>query len=319
LVIQGIFPGFFYLFGKILINKKISKKQIILLLVILGVSFSLTSVISVVLNLLNGGFAQTNRLIPVFWTGAYVKATGLSGYLTYNMLILGIIISSQKIYNWLTKGILILIYIISLLCIFRLGSRTGIVLTSLTLVFAIVIVLLKQSTVKNLKFLFRLAVIGILIFNFVPLDLNADYLSTLGHRLQDPYASSSSSAGGRTKLWQNAIDNFIKYPLGWEARRYSHNVWLDVAKVGGIIPFILLIIFNFRNLYNLKTIFKFPKNNLEINVAFTLFTIGPLIYFFVEPALEGSFFVFTFFCLIQGILKGYILNHCKPRNKLENL
>ncbi len=316
LIIQAIFPCFFYILGKTLIVKEITQKQIVFFLFSMAFAFSLTSIISVIQDLLRGGFAQSSRLIRSYWTGQWLKATIVAGYLTYNMVIPAVLFASRR--SYFQKALLLGVYVISMLCIFRLGSRAALAITGLTLVIGLVVFLSQNSVRTNLKFIVRLILFLVVFLYFVPIDLEADYFSTLGARLQSSGTSSASSAGGRTELWQTALQNFIKSPLGWDAQRHSHNVWLDIAKVGGIIPFILFIIFNIKNLINLRRLFRFNnhKDSLEINMTFTLFTAGALIYFFVEPVLEGSFFSITFYCLVQGILKGYLDQQKKLALKL---
>lgn len=208
-----------------------------------------------------------------------------------------------------------------MLCVFRLGSRAALAIIGLTVVIRLVVYFTQNSIRTNLKFIVRLIIFLVIFLSFVPINLEADYFSTLGARSQYSGTSSASSAGGRTELWKMALENFIESPLGWDARRYLHNVWLDFAKVGGIIPFILFIIFNIKNLINVRRLFKLNsnENSLEINMTFTLFTDGALIYFFVEPVLKGSFYAITFYCLLQGILKGYRVQQEKIEYEVKSV
>lgn len=311
LIIQAVFPCFFYLLGRTMVFKEMTRKQIVFFLFSIVFIFSLTSIVSVVQDLLRGGFVQSSRLIRWYWTGKWVKATGVAGYLTYNMVIPAILFASRR--SYFQKAILLGIYMISMLCVFRLGSRTALAITGLTIAIGLFVYFTQNSIRTNLKFIVRMTIFLVILLNFFPINLEADYFSTLGARLQSSGTSSASSAGGRTELWIMALENFIESPLGWDARRHSHNVWLDIAKVGGIIPFILFIIFNIKNLINVRRLFKLNRDedSLEINMTFTLFTAGALIYFFVEPVLEGSFYAITFYCSLQGILKGYLVQQEK--------
>ncbi|MEL6919308.1 MAG: hypothetical protein AAFO99_16470, partial [Bacteroidota bacterium] len=254
LVMQIIFPCFFYLLGKVLVVKGMTKKQIVTLLLAIGITYSLTSLISVWLNIIKGGFGQTSRNIAVFWSGESVLATGMAGSLRYNMLIPGVIVSFR---NQLSKTFIVclsLIYVLSLLGAFRLGSRTAIAITALTFVFALVSIFIQQSILKNLKIVFWLTAITVVIIKFFPLNLDLEFFSVLGQRLQDPYASSSTSAGGRTELWEDAVSKLFTHPFGWTSKHYSHNLWLDAAKVSGLIPLVFLLIFNVMNLVTLRNI-----------------------------------------------------------------
>ena len=94
----------------------------------------------------------------------------------------------------------------------------------------------------------------VVIINYFPINLDAEYLSTLGERLQDSKASSAASAGGRTGLWQEALSKVVAKPLGWTSDHYAHNLWLDTAKVGGVLSLVLLLWFNTLNLNNIRKI-----------------------------------------------------------------
>ncbi len=318
LFMQALFPAFFYLLGKFLLIKHPSQSDLRNILFLLALAFTITSLVSVLLDLVKGGFAQTGRLIENFWTGKKIKSTGMAGYLTYVLTIPALIIGSNEKAQKLKQVILIGLYLISLICVFRLGSRTGIVITFLSFGIGIVIHMYLKSAKKNLQLFFRLVLALSIFILFVPINLESKYFSTLGHRLQSKGTSSNESAGGRTELWKNAIENFQKHPLGWQAKKHSHNLWLDVAKVGGIIPFMLLLIFNFRNLKNIKKLLALKKDNtyLEIKLIFALFTLAPFIQFSVEPIVEGSLYKLTFFIMIQGMLKKHLEMEWN-RNKVD--
>lgn len=167
LIIQVTFPPIFYLLGKLMVSPKITKQQIIYLLIAIGSIYSFSAVISVVFDLLKGGFVQSERIIANFWTGKGILATGMSGYFIYSMTLPAIIIANRKNFNLVSKLLLFGFYIITMLCVFRLGSRTLIGLTAITLILSILYVIKNQSFVKNLKFIFQLIAIIVLILKYM--------------------------------------------------------------------------------------------------------------------------------------------------------
>lgn len=305
LVTKLFMPPFFYLLGKNLLRFSVTKNFILLLLLLLIVFFSLTTLISIVSDLMKNGFTVSilDRNIPDFWTGNQVLATGMSSFLLYNLTLPGIILLNRKAFNIKIIIILSAVFVTSLLCIFRLGSRTGIAVAGISLVIAITYAFVKQSLIQNIRFITLLVVLAILAYKFVPFDMDADYLSILGERLKSENTSSASSAGGRTELWENAFSKMFENPLGWKSEEYAHNLWLDTAKVVGIIPALFLFLFTLTNTLTAVK-FSFDKNNeIELCVFFVLFTLVSMLLFFVEPIFEGSPFVFTFYCLVQGVQK----------------
>lgn len=316
LMMQAIFPAFFYIVGKILIRKELTHKNVLILILLLIFSLAITSLISVIGDLARGGFTQTGRLIKNFWTGNGTKATQFANYLIYCMALPPILITMRKNYKLIYLLLFILLYLTALICIFRLGSRTAFFIAIITFLIGFLLLFSQQNIIESVKLTLALAIIGFIILYFFPINVESEYFSTLGHRLQSENTSSASSAGGRTVLWTETLKNFYKYPLGgWNARRHAHNLWLDIGRVAGVIPLIFLIFFNIKNVFNIRSLYQLPKtkNSLGVNMMFTLFSLSALISFFVEPILEGAFFAFTFYCLLQGTLKGYIDNFKKPK------
>ena len=121
----------------------------------------------------------------------------------------------------------------------------------------------------------------------------------------------ASTAGGRTERWTKSLDNLIDKPLGWEISDfgYSHNLWLDVARSGTVIAFIILVLFSLRSLLNTKnsisnkhiSFLPYKKIVMVLSLAFYL-------QFFVEPILEGSLQLFIFFCFFQGLINQNLLS-----------
>jgi O-antigen ligase len=304
--IYAFFPGIFYLFGKYLVLSEINTSHLVFLFFGIGFLFSISALISVLINLTEGGFAQIEREIPMFWSGKGVKATQMAAYLTFNMCLPIIYLIKQRKISIILQLLTGVIFIGSLLCVFRLGSRTQLVICLLSIIISLLFVVPRQTIKANTKLFFFLLLIVALVLKFVPLNLDADYFSVLGSRLQEN--NNTSSAGGRTTLWAKALVNLFKYPLGWlhTDSRYAHNMWLDTARSAGIIPLILLIIFTIRSLWNtFKAVRKTP-NELLLNTTILIFTMSSMLIFFVEPIMEGLFFLFTVFCLFQGMINAYL-------------
>jgi O-antigen ligase len=303
---KTFFPGFFYLFGKYLAVPNLSTSKLVLLFFGIGFVFSFSALISVLLDLRTGGFVQLSREIPMVWNGEPKKATLMSSYLTFNMCLPIIYLIKQRKIPLVLQVLAGGVFIASLLSVFRLGSRTQLVIAVLAIIISLFFVLPRQTVKANTRLFFFLLLVGAFILKFVPLNLNADYFSVLGSRLQE--SNNTGSAGGRTTLWAQALENLFVYPLGWQGQnvRYVHNLWLDVARYAGLIPFILLLIFTLRSLRNTYKAVRNNKSVLLLNTTMIIFTMASLLIFFVEPIMEGLFFLFTVYCLFQGIINGYL-------------
>ncbi|WP_298488386.1 hypothetical protein [uncultured Maribacter sp.] len=306
LLIYALFPSSIYLLGKKVTPYIKKPMHLFYIIFTLGFLYSLTGLISVGFNLLEGGFVQLGRSIPDFWTGKEKLATAMGAFFIFNMAIPGLLIVGKKKLPLFFKLVTFGIFIASLLCVFRLGSRTQISLVVLSILIAIVYLLKSQNTISNIKLLLGIVTITLLAYNYLSIDLDADYLSSLGERLQS--SDNASSAGGRTQRWEKSIINLYKKPLGWDVREfgYSHNMWFDAARNGSIISFILLLIFSIQSFKNIKQAINLNKQNTLFNATILIYNIVIFSQLFVEPALESLFILFAFFCFIQGVINAYI-------------
>jgi hypothetical protein len=91
-----------------------------------------------------------------------------------------------------------------------------------------------------------------------------------------------------------------------EISSYSHNLWLDVDRVAGIIPFIFIFWFTILSVSLLIRALRIERENLYFNITLIVSFIGFMAVFFVEPIMEGMYFLFLIFCLFIGILSGCV-------------
>lgn len=125
-------------------------------------------------------------------------------------------------------------------------------------------------------------------------------------------SEASTSVQGRIKLLENALAQIFANPLGGNiGRSYYHNLILDIARVAGIIPMLLMILYLFKILQNLYRIFR---SGHETNLRYMLLSIylGFLLNFLVEPVLEGLIEYFLMMCMIDGMLS-YMAYRQTPR------
>lgn len=310
IAIYAITPPFFYLLGKFLAKEKQEPKYLFYLLFGIGIGFSITASISVFLNFLKGGFVQIERTINLFWDNRPASATTMGSFFTLNMCIPALLILSRNLKSYFFKGFALLTFIISLICVIRLGSRTQLGVFIITTVIAILFVLPKQSFKQNILLLIALVGIAIYISRKVSFDLDADWLTTFADRMGKK-DTGISSGGGRTERWAKSLEYMFKYPLGWDYNEFghAHNFWFDVLRVSGIIPFILLIIFFIRSFSQIKRSIGLKKEALYFNGQLLVYSLGFFMLFMVEPVMDGIFMSFVVFCVIMGVINKYRSSH----------
>lgn len=170
----------------------------------------------------------------------------------------------------------------------------------------IFVTILRGVTFKNvLRSFFVLVLIFFLIYSFSLYLSQFDIFSGITSRYSD---SDVNTAGDRSVAWKLGFENLYEYPFGGEPMNrvsYYHNLWLDIRKVSGIIPFLIMIAFTFIN-YK----FLFYNHNLRSisNSLLEFSRIGfvtLLLIMFVEPIIEGSPLVFYFFIFYCGLNKSF--------------
>ncbi|MBD1262680.1 hypothetical protein HZY62_18940 [Maribacter polysiphoniae] len=309
IVIYAATPPFFYLLGKFLLRNRLKPKIIFLLLFSVSFIFSLSALISVLLNFSEGGFTQLERNIPMFWNDMPVSATAMGAFLTFNMCIPALLISSQAKKGVLFNLIAVIIFILSLICAIRLGSRTQLGVFLITTLLSLFYIFPKQSIKKNMILIGVLGIVIFYVLSRVSFDVEADWLTSFSNRIGKG-SSDIASGGGRTERWSKSIQYLFKKPLGWDVNEfgYSHNLWLDVLRVSGFIPFFLLIIYSIRSFNQIKKTITLKPKFIALNAQILIYSIAFFLLFMVEPIMEGIFSSFVLFCLFKGVINKYYTN-----------
>lgn len=308
-VIYACTPPAFYLWGKYLSTIAKSKLTLFYVLIATTILYSLPAMASVVLNILEGGFGQLDRNLPMFWGGEVVNATQMAAMFIFNMCIPALLFSAYKAIPKYLIIVLSAIFVISLLCVLRLGSRTQLAIFILSLIISLVVAIPKRSFKENsVTFTVFTILLGV-VATQVSLDLDSDILATFASRMEDDGAADIASGGGRTKLWVKSIDYMFEKPLGWDLEEfgYSHNLWLDALRVGGFIPFVILILYSLRFINLIYNIFFSKKIDMSFQILCLTYTLGFFSLFMVEPGIDGTFTLFILFCLFVGLVRHHYI------------
>ena len=306
--IYSLMPPTFYLLGKYILAKQNSPKNLFYLSFFIFTLYSLPALISVLLVFFEGGFSQFKRTLPMFWDGRELSATIMGSYLTFNMCLSAILIVNlgrQKLlYNLLFGAI----FVLSLISAIRLGSRTQLSIFLITTAVVIFYLMPRQSLKRNVFLFMFLGAVIAYILSTISFDLREDWLTNFADRM-DSSGGDIASGGGRSERWIKSLENLFKKPLGWDKEEFghAHNLWLDVLRAAGIIPFILLLLFTFNSLKQVRKAIRINPQWLVLNVSIFTYTIAFLLIFMVEPIFDGIFSLFVLFCLYIGMINNYTL------------
>ena len=220
------------------------------------------------------------------------------------MCLPAVLIADQGRLKLVHKLIAAIVFILSLICVIRLGSRTQLGIMLITSFIAVIYVVPRQSYKRTVVLFSLLALAAFYIYSNVSFDLDQDWLSTFAGRMENKGAEDIASGGGRTQRWAKSIEYLFKKPLGWNSEEFgnAHNLWLDVLMVSGFIPFTLLIIYTLRSMVKIKDFIRSSSNSIEVNVMILVYSLALFLVFMVEPIFKGIFELFTFFCIFIGII-----------------
>ncbi|MEP3209503.1 MAG: hypothetical protein ABJN95_09960 [Maribacter sp.] len=306
--VYALFPSSFYLLGKyIFIKLEQDSSSIYYFLFLLGAVYSLTPLISVLLNIAEGGFGQIDRSLPLFWDGRILTATIMGSFFAFNMCIPALLIVKKSGRNIFFTAGAVLVFLLSLACVLRIGSRTQLAVFLITLLCSLVYIMPRQSIRRNLViFALFFGTLSYIISN-VSFDLDQDWLSTFASRMENNGEGDIASGGGRTQRWVKSFENLFAKPLGWDEKEFghSHNMWLDVLRVAGVIPFFLLLLFTLNSFIQIKSALSQVKTNYAFNSQLLIYGLAFFLVFMVEPVFEGLFTLFAIFCLFMGIVNKY--------------
>ncbi len=313
----AVAPITFYAIGKYFWMKYRSYNVFYFLFVFLSMGYALIPAISILYNIIENGFVGT-RSLKLLTRDVVSGGPLLGSFFMMNMAAIGTIFvqGSKSIENKI-KIITLIVFIISLLCVLRVASRTQLGIAIISLLVTISYLSVKQSFSKNFKLFLTIALI--LIVGIISISFNTSILNMLNQRNNS--TEQLLIANGRTELWMSSLNNIFTKPLGWnlssDISGYSHNLWLDVSRIGGIAPFLFLSIFT---LLCIRLVFKTVKvspQNLYFNTIILVLFAGFMTEFFVEPVMESMFNLFLVFSLLTGILSGYVEKELAHNNDIK--
>lgn len=284
-----------------------SKKNILKITFLLGLAISIPSLASVFIDIYENGFVTLVRDVPNIWTGEKEPATNTAGKLIMNMCIPSLLLINWKIFsqkNWVAFGAL-LIFILSIIAILRLGSRTHLVIVIFTLFFSVLYKVGRRGIAKNIFFVIAIFVTLNTVFLYSNLDADNEVLSAYADRANSR-SHGVSSAGGRVWKWEKSAEYIFTKPMGWQLNDIglSHNLWFDTARVSGTLGFILLVLFTLKiSASAVKKMFKkfYDNTSYKLEGLLLIYVLAFNLLFLVEPIMEGYFNCFVMFCFIAGV------------------
>ena len=293
LILYGICPIVFYQYGKDVARRWNSENQHLIFWLIIVLCYCIDIFIICGNNIVSTGEFISLRRVFSFdendVEGVSATLIGLSMDIGMIGLPMTFIVKDKKV-----KIAFFVLFLASLLVTLHLLNRTGLAVMALC---AVSLVAYRARKDKRVLFISIAAILCMVCV--------LRYLDILNDNLIEYYTvrnNDLSTMGDRTSRWTTAVTNLLVYPFGWInyenhiGEFYVHNMWLDVARISGIVPFILLsylacssFISSFR--YVRRTESQLSYIMLALNICFFASC-------FVEPIFGGTHFML--YCLLWG-------------------
>lgn len=272
-------------------------------------------------------------LLVDFFSGNLRAATGsgVINTLVFSLLAYIIFIEKRKIIKLLGIGC----FIISVLYSFLLGTRTQFGI--LMIVFTIISIFYFREK-SGWKWSIKLFLISSILVSVVYLFYSKNFfgIQTMidNSNLMARFVDSSDlkdADGYRLNSITRGLLFVIEHPFGGGAELdYFHNMWLDIGRVAGILPIILMFVYSIITFHHIYIIFK--SSFFSINIRYILLSVylGININLFFEPILEGLMGYFLSYILLNGLVDcmyysknmlktSYILDDIIKEKKKKNI
>ena len=198
--------------------------------------------------------------------------------------------------NVFLKYGLIILSVLSMLVVLHLVNRTGVILFVVSVLFSYYY----SSKASYSRFVILLVIILIFFIFLLKSGIVDQEIIEAYEKREDRSEGAASELGGRSLHWSNAISNLLSSPFGWEFKHYAHNLWLDIARAAGWIPFSAFIVVSINIFRDAILIFRKGVTPFRLLILTMLMSI--LINSFVEPVIEGSKMFFSILLIVFGMV-----------------
>lgn len=266
------------------------------------------------------GYQNYTRNGIDFWTRTVLSATGQGALMTLagSLLFYGTFLISFK--EKPIEKTVVLFMVACALANYLLSATRGGLFIGITVfmlesfLFIFIEKIDKKKKMQVLACLFILIIIGMCVFFTDMFGVrDAFYTSALYQRLGHQNDISTSNTG-RIQMLIRVIPNAFCHPFGDGSLNTAHNLWLDILKQTGWLPFLCLILFT---IYCSKLIFevvRMEKQKKENKYFILAVFLSACLNFAIEPIMKGMPYFFAGFCIMMGALDSYITKIRLPNN-----
>lgn len=293
-------PSLFYIYGRLSVARtKYNQNHIQKMILMMIVCISFPVWWAVISNMLAGNIISTTSAEGARWLTTWGQSK-MAAATTYGLIAsfglcgFGYFIASKDKFSRIDPWLFLISASCSFLISTYLINRSGIVVLGIATIVALIYGL--QNNKNRTTFTFIIAAVVLLVF----LSQWSGFSI-----VEDAYSERESIASGGDRIWRwvDAFGRLFTNPFGWSTEKslyiYVHNMWLDVARVAGILPFIALVIATIFSIKTNLSLFKNKGNDLNL-LLITLYSAVFSAYM-IEPVLEANTFYLMIFTWIWGV------------------
>lgn len=242
-----------------------------------------------------------------YYTGNIRAATG-SGFIntmTMSLFSFFIFIEKRKKY----RALCLLIMCITLFYAMLLGTRAQFII--MIVIFGLVTAFIMNERYGAVGTVFYFVILILIISAIYAISVYDifginTYISKTNIALRfsdNTKEAQQDSDVGRIYIFYEGIKQLIEEPFGTETENlYYHNMWLDVGRNAGILPFIAMFTFTTISLVKMWRNFKNKAISINVRYMWLSLCVGLHINFFVEPVIEGTLHTFIVYCCLDGMM-----------------
>ena len=289
-----ITPVSLYRYGRFIMDEDFEEKPRIRLIMFMAFAYLLNVFVLTIVDMSIVGIVNEDRALLGHSADDDALAATLYGLMSsVGVGMLGVLLARkvgvfQRIFS-------LVVVVMSLLVVVHLINRTGLVVAVVCLFFTI----LYRENFKVFKILLLAGVLALVGFAVFASGLIDPELLEAYQKREAARGMGLSTAGGRTDLWFEALGELFVSPLGWKQHSYAHNMWLDLAKIGGWFAFVPFTVATFMYFKCLWKLVRMPYSNIALLLI--SMNVAMLLASFVEPVIEGSMLFFALLMFLWGM------------------
>lgn len=294
-------------------SKKDDSEYLRKVILLIAGCFYIYVLVTIINGVISGRFLISRNPFNI-WTGTLRAATHYGTMLVFPVAVscCGLLLGKRK----LTKIVSLLVLLGAVLTCLLTASRTILYMIPIGLIVTVVfssrfkILKMKKNVLQSIgMFMIGIVTFSILIglFSIFDLfDIKSKLMETqLGMRIINGDTSKIDD-DPRLQYSLYYITHFSKYIWGGGHFRdeigNAHNLWLNTYDIGGIVPFIFLLIYTFSILNTLRKLFYKKGIEQYLKVLVVVVYILCLIQMMLEPILESVPVFFWAFVLLNALV-----------------